>query len=110
YVEKFYKFLYVPAIPLLVLSTGANGILRRLLSLPWLSYAGRATYSIYLWQELFTGPLFARLSPLMQGLALLAMVAACLVLFAKVERPLIRYGRAISDRLQSGAALSPAET
>jgi peptidoglycan/LPS O-acetylase OafA/YrhL len=113
FVQKFFHFLYVPAIPLLVPATGANGILRRFLSLSWLSYVGRATYSIYLWQEFFTGPLFARLSPLMQGLALLAMMAACLVLFEKVERPLIRYGRVMSARLQktkSGAAFSPAET
>jgi len=49
----------------------------------------------------------------MQGLALLAMMAACLVLFEKVERPLIRYGRVMSARLQktkSGAVFSPAET
>ena len=103
----------MPAIPILVLATGANGVLRRFLSLSWLSYLGRATYSIYLWQELFTGPLFLRLSPLTQSLALLAMVVACLVLFEKVERLLIRRGREVSARLQkakNGVVLSPAET
>jgi len=55
FVQKFFQFLYVPAIPLLVLATGANGILRRFLSLSWLSYVGRATYSIYLWQEFSPG-------------------------------------------------------
>jgi len=94
------NLFYVPTIPVMVLASGAiGGFLTRLFSTPLISYLGRASYSMYLWQELFTGGLLSRVPLWTEVLAIAAMIAACLALFAFVERPLIRLGRARSTAL-----------
>jgi peptidoglycan/LPS O-acetylase OafA/YrhL len=92
-----YRLLYIPAIPTLVLLSGAaGGFLRGVLANRPLSYFGRATYSIYLWQQLCNGPVFNGLDMAAQFALLLAMIAFCLLLFETLERRLIGFGHALS--------------
>src|SRR5262249_2185239 len=60
FLDKFFKILYIPAIPIMVLASGIyGGFLTRIFSIAWIAYIGRSTYSIYLWQQLFTGESFS---------------------------------------------------
>jgi peptidoglycan/LPS O-acetylase OafA/YrhL len=106
FLSKNFKFLYVAAVPIMVLGTGVKGsLLNTIFSFSMTSYLGRATYSIYLWQGLFTGAPFSSLHPATQVLSIILLVCFCVVLFEKVERPLIKIGRRISDNLCSTGAL-----
>ena len=69
-----------------------------IVSARWLGAIGLLSYSIYLWQQLFTGPasLYAGLSLL--RMPLLLIVPAVLSYFI-VERPLIRLGHRLSHRI-----------
>jgi peptidoglycan/LPS O-acetylase OafA/YrhL len=100
FLGKFFKFLYIPTIPIMVLSTGIDGgLLNKIFSVAWIGYIGRATYSIYLWQQLFTGELFFNLQPAIHVLLIFLMICCCLVLFEIIERRLIKLGRNISNEL-----------
>jgi peptidoglycan/LPS O-acetylase OafA/YrhL len=95
-----YYGAYVLGVPLLVLSSGMLGdVAGRLFNLGWLAYLGRISYSIYLWQQLFTlGAPFTMLPPWWHLGALAAMVAGCAALFWLVETPLIKLGRSLARR------------
>lgn len=96
----WYRLLYVGAIPVLVLLSGAaGGALHALLSNRLLSYLGRASYSVYLWQQLCTGPVFNGLGVFPQFALLAGTVLFCLGLF-RIELKLIGFGRGLSQRLQ----------
>jgi len=97
----YYRFFYVAAIPAMVLLSGATStILRDILSNRPLAYLGRASYSIYLWQQICNGPVFNGLGIYAQLGLLSGMVIGCIILFELVEMKLIGLGRAISARLQ----------
>jgi peptidoglycan/LPS O-acetylase OafA/YrhL len=99
--EMRYRFVYVAAIPLLVLSTGVPGtLMNRLFENRPLAYVGRISYSIYLWQELILGPERAGIPGLLHVGMLLLMIAMCAVSFEVFEKRMIRIGRGYSDRLQ----------
>ena len=99
----YYRLFYIAAIPVLVLLSGAAGSLTRaILSFPALAYVGRASYSIYLWQQLANGPLFNGLGPGAQIALLGGAVAVCLLLFP-LEMKVIDLGRRLSRRFQPSA-------
>ncbi|WP_424361210.1 acyltransferase family protein [Methylocystis parvus] len=99
----YYRLLYVAAIPALVLLSGAaNSSLRPLLSARPLSYLGRASYSIYLWQQLVNGPVFNDLGVAAQAALTAGLIVFCLALF-QVELKIIAVGHRMSKRLQARA-------
>lgn len=109
----YYRLLHVAAIPTLVLLSGAVEASRGFLSNRAVSHVGRASYSIYLWQQLFNGPVFAGLDIASAISLLICVSATCIVIYDKIETPLIEKGRALSrarreDRAPNGAAPSAA--
>ena len=78
-------------------SAFANSAAARALAWPPLVQVGRASYGIYLWQQLATYP-FPGAGPGFYLVAVVACVAVVLVLFRFVETPLIRIGRNLSWR------------
>jgi peptidoglycan/LPS O-acetylase OafA/YrhL len=96
----YYRLFYVAAIPTMVLIASAIDPLRDILASRVVAYIGRASYSIYLWQEFCTGPIFQGLAPLPQLGLMAAMIVACLLLFP-VELKIIDVGRALSKRIQA---------
>lgn len=98
--SRDYKFIYVLSIPLMVLSTGhARFALRGLLELRLVQYIGRASYSIYLWQQLLTGPVFRDLPIAAHVALIICSIPVLLALFEYVERPLIAFGRTAGVRV-----------
>lgn len=72
-------------------STGRFG---RILNLRWVRHLGVLSYSIYLWQQLFTGP-----APLVRGVwALPALLAVAELSYWLVERPMLRFRDGILSR------------
>jgi peptidoglycan/LPS O-acetylase OafA/YrhL len=73
-----------------------------LLRAPALQWIGSCSYSIYIWQQLFTGSasLYHGWSLAKSPVAALAIVVCAGISFYLVERPTIRLGRLISDRLR----------
>jgi peptidoglycan/LPS O-acetylase OafA/YrhL len=59
---------------------------------------GRASYGIYLWQQLATYP-FPGANPGFYVASVIACVGAALVMFSAVERRLIGIGREVSQHL-----------
>jgi len=98
----WYRLLYIAAIPVMVLLSGAAGsFTRAALSNKTLSYLGRASYSIYLWQQLVNGPVFNGLGVSAQAALIAGLIAFCLVLF-RIELKIIGYGHALSKQLKAG--------
>lgn len=104
----WYRLLYVAAIPALVLLSGVEGSrLRTLLSCRPLAHLGRASYSIYLWQQLAAGPVFDTLGAGAQIALMLGVVLFALALFP-LELKLIAFGGRLSRRLREAAGPAPA--
>jgi len=72
---------------LVYVSTVATGFAARLLRFRPLEYVGRMSFSLYLWQQLFTGVVA------LGSLPLLLLVPAALLSYHFVEQPFIRLGR-----------------
>jgi peptidoglycan/LPS O-acetylase OafA/YrhL len=105
----WYRLLYVAAIPALVLLSGVEGArLCRLLSIRPLAYLGRASYSIYLWQQLAAGPAFNDLGAGAQFGLMAGVVLFGLALFP-LELKIIAFGARLSKRLRRGAGPAPVE-
>ncbi|MGJ0506305.1 MAG: acyltransferase family protein [Methylocystis sp.] len=103
----WYRLAYIGAIPTLVLLTGAPGtILHGLLSNGVLAWLGRASYSVYLWQQLCNGPVFNDLDVLPQFALMGAMLLFCLCLFP-LEQRLVGFGRAAARRRSAEGAQAP---
>jgi peptidoglycan/LPS O-acetylase OafA/YrhL len=81
--------------------------LSRLLLKPPMLALGRASYGIYLWQQLVVAP-----HPGWNGLVYVCAIAACigwaLLSFRFIEQPLIRIGAGLSQRLARPARIAPA--
>lgn len=96
------------SIPMMVAASGSLSFpFKKIFEIKFVRYLGRISYSIYLWQQLFTG--YFRDLPMATNLLLLGcMVAGCAALFRYVETPLIRQGKKLSDgvRLQLPAGPS----
>ncbi|MGE5370129.1 MAG: acyltransferase family protein [Chloroflexota bacterium] len=104
----WYRLLYIGAIPALVLLSGASGTLtRRLLSNRAVAFLGRASYSVYLWQQLCAGPIFNDLDALPQFALMGGVVLFCLTIFP-LEQRLVRFGRALSESKEAKRTRSPA--
>ncbi|WP_363349987.1 acyltransferase [Methylocystis echinoides] len=96
----WYRLAYVGAIPVLVLLSGAaGGVLRKLLSIGVVGALGRASYSVYLWQQLCNGPIFSDLGAAEQVALLAGTILFCLGLF-RIELRVIGLGQALSRRFQ----------
>jgi peptidoglycan/LPS O-acetylase OafA/YrhL len=93
-----YPLSFLISIPLLVLCAGYSG-LGRWLETGWLRYLGRISYAIYLWQELATSELTRRQPLLVELAAVAAVVGLSALLFEVMEKPLIRLGRRLSERV-----------
>lgn len=100
-----YKLALVAAIPMMVIATANPAFFaRKLFRFAPVSYIGKISYSIYLWQQLFTGEVFRSL-PAVEHLALMgAVVAGCALLFESFEQPLMDIGRNVSARFRSASA------
>jgi peptidoglycan/LPS O-acetylase OafA/YrhL len=111
----WYRLLYIGAVPALVLLSGASGTLAcRLLSNRVVAYLGRASYSVYLWQQLCAGPVFNDFDAIPQLALMGGGVLFCLMMFP-MEQRLVRFGRGLSGATaakatgSTTAALQPAE-
>lgn len=104
----YYRLLHIAAIPALVLLSGGIETTRRLLANRALARLGRASYSIYLWQQLCNGPLFNEFSATSQIALICGVIAVCLALYDWLETPLIEKGRAISRNLQASRGMASA--
>lgn len=105
----WWRLAYVAAIPVLVLLSGAEkSRMRKLLSRRPLASLGRASYSVYLWQQLAAGPLFNGVGAVPQLALLASVILFCLILF-QLELKFIALGHALSGRLRrrDGAAMKP---
>ena len=101
FLTKYYKFSYIIAIPVMVLLSGQLGAATSfLLSNSYISYLGRATYGIYLWQELFTGPEFNGVSAWVQVGVIAGMLLLCVAMYEVLELRFIGMGRRISSRIR----------
>jgi len=98
-IGKFLKFVYIASIPSMILASGLS--IDGLLGNPVLAFLGRASYSIYLWQQLVVGPSIEFLSPAGQMLLACILLGGCLILFVVIERRLIGVGRRLSGRLRT---------
>jgi len=85
-----------PAITIAMIGTTVSTKFRFLAWAP-LTAVGRASYGIYLWQQLFTSD-FGIASPLLYfgGIALMGVIV--LVLYRTIEKPLIAAGRRLSQK------------
>jgi peptidoglycan/LPS O-acetylase OafA/YrhL len=108
--NECYKLAVVAAIPMMVIATANPAFFaRKLFRFAPVSYIGKISYSIYLWQQFFTGEVFRSLSAV-EHLALMGVVVAgCALLFESFEQPLIDIGRNVSARFRS-ASLAVART
>jgi len=105
----WYRLLYVAAIPTLVLLSGTEGSrLRSLLSRRVLTHLGRASYSVYLWQELSFGPDFRGLDVGAQLGLTLGVALFALALFP-LELKLIGLGARLSKRMRARTPPTRAE-
>jgi len=82
---------------LVVSSVYQTNLLTRMLTAPPLLFLGMISYSLYLWQQLFTAPYARYLSDGMPHLFPLMFVAATLSYYV-VERPSVRLGKRLLDR------------
>jgi len=96
WLSKYYKFAYLLSIPAMVIASSSETFpLRWLFEIRLVKYIGRISYSIYLWQQLFTD-LFKTLPLPVHLLLLSGMVLGCAILFELVERPVVHFGRELS--------------
>lgn len=76
-----------------------RGPLRFLVNQDWLRRVGVVSFSLYLWQQLFLA------DPAHYGHAIMSLsflfIPCALLSYALVEQPMIRVGRALSDRILS---------
>ena len=97
-----YPFVFMAAIPVMVFCSGSTRLGAFLRNRP-LRYLGRISYGIYLWQELATSDL-TRQQPLwVEVLAVAGIIVLSAILFEVMERPLIRKGKRLSERFDTGA-------
>jgi hypothetical protein len=105
YLVKYYKFLYILAIPVMVILSGQRGTITNfVLSNPYISHLGRPTYGICLWQQLFTGPAFVAASASTQFGAVAGMILFCVIMYEVLELRIIRFGHRISGRIKDSAS------
>ena len=105
-----YPLTFILTIPLMVLCSGwARFGVRELLANRILSYIGRISYAVYLWQELATSELFRPQSLWVECLAVLGVFALSAALFEVMEKPLIRLGHQLARPSPPLAALDAAQ-
>lgn len=93
-----YPLIYLAAIPVMVLSSGATGF-AAVLTNPVMRYLGRISYGIYLWQELATSSLFRPRPLILELVAVIGVIVLCALLYEAMETPLIALGHRLSKRI-----------
>jgi peptidoglycan/LPS O-acetylase OafA/YrhL len=101
--SKFSTILTVFILPPLVAITVASTVfnesaMERLLTSKWLCYLGRASYGIYLWQQVATAK-YAVFGGAFYFLAILGMISYVVFQYEFIEKRLIRVGSNISKNL-----------
>jgi len=90
-------------LPLLILSTvlHPDSAVGWLLELPFVRLIGRMSYSLYVWQMPFLVPDQRELGIVQNfPLAILAIVVAASISFWLVEKPMIKIGHSLSNRVK----------
>lgn len=91
---KYYKFSYIISIPMMIMASSLpSGIIGKFFNNKPIAYIGRISYSIYLWQQLATSPLFHESSLAVQFSAIALVIFFCAASFHLIEKPLIDIGR-----------------
>jgi peptidoglycan/LPS O-acetylase OafA/YrhL len=101
--SSWMKMSLIPVYPVLIVATAVHpkAILTRLLELSPVRFVGRISYSLYIWQELFTN---ADATPALHFLyshvllSWCASFASAMASYYLIETPLIRYGHKIAKR------------
>jgi peptidoglycan/LPS O-acetylase OafA/YrhL len=107
---SFFRAVIFPA---MIVSTALSPVsaLSRLLSHSVMSWVGRLSYSIYIWQQLALFPTLASDSPLRTvqqfPLDLIAIVVMATFSYYLVERPMIRLGHRITQEQERGFGAQP---
>lgn len=95
--SKLYKLVYIVSIPCAVLSSGLPGnYFGALFRFSLVSYVGRISYSLYLWQEMLTSDSFSASALWVQPTLLLILLMACCASYEWLEKPLIALGRSVA--------------
>ena len=97
-VAGYYELAYVIFIPTMVLCVGAISGVAGALSGKFITYIGRISYSIYLWQQLAVSDMFDRKNVLIEIGAVIGVIALAALLFELFERRLIRLGTQLAER------------
>jgi peptidoglycan/LPS O-acetylase OafA/YrhL len=98
-----YPLIYLAAIPVMVLSSGAIRF-AVVLTNPVMRYLGRISYGIYLWQELATSSLFRHRPLILELVAVAGVIVLCALLYEGMEIPLIALGHRLSKRIAESPA------
>jgi peptidoglycan/LPS O-acetylase OafA/YrhL len=109
WITKYYKFVYLLSIPTMIFLSGRVLLPSAFLELSALRYVGRVSYSIYLWQQLFTG-YFHNHSTGLQLAMIAVMIGGCALLYTFIEKPLISYGKRISEDFRKDHGERPKST
>lgn len=106
-VASQHRTVSLVSIPMMIVASGSPSFpLKKIFEITVVKYLGRISYSIYLWQQLFTG--YFKDLPMALNLVLLAcMVVGCAALFTYVETPLIRQGKKLSNSLRRQPGVGP---
>lgn len=74
----------------------SGSVLARVLSLKGLTWFGTVSYSLYLWQQMFTAYNFTVLTPIALPMIFICGVGS----FYLIEKPMVRFGRQLANRLE----------
>ena len=101
------EILLLPPLIVFILAKTLGGVplVSPLLGYAPLSAFGRASYSMYLWQQLATYP-FIGAGPGFYILALGTCAAVTMGLYQGLERPLMTLGRSLDGKIRSGNRLA----
>jgi peptidoglycan/LPS O-acetylase OafA/YrhL len=101
FIGEALAFSNVILLPAIFIGSMYNLTFRKILDRPWLSAIGRASYGLYLWQQVFLAPMeFYHVWP--SDLLILGLPLCVWGIYTFVEVPLMRLGRRISDGIIAG--------
>ncbi|OYU12449.1 MAG: hypothetical protein CFE38_08255 [Comamonadaceae bacterium PBBC1] len=99
---RYYKIIYIISIPIMIIaSSSPHFLFKNFFESQILKYIGGISYSIYLWQQFFTG-FMKNYSITINIACILFMFLWCMLLFKFIENPLIKKGKLISKSLKYG--------
>lgn len=90
-------------LPALFFSSMFNLTFQRMIGAAWLAAIGRASYGLYLWQQLFLAPR-SEIHAALSGFEILLLPLVVYLSYTYLELPLISLGRTFSERLRARKA------